>query len=65
MNYDPSAGIDSGCSDVSGNLPSVQQNAEEEPIVPEQAVTVKVILCSNSVPFSICYLQYTLLCEKM
>jgi len=65
VNYDPSAGIDSDCSDVSGDLPSIQQNAEEEPSVPEQAVTVKVILCLNSVLFSICYLQYTLLHEKM
>lgn len=41
VNYDPSAGIDSDCNDVSGDLPSIQQNAEEEPSVPEQAVTVK------------------------
>jgi hypothetical protein len=45
VNYDPSAGIDSDCNDVSGDLPSIQQNAEEEPSVPEQAVTVKVIFC--------------------
>jgi hypothetical protein len=45
VNYDPSAGIDSDCSDVSGDLPSIQQNTEEEPSVPEEAVTVKVILC--------------------
>ena len=65
MNYDHSAGIDSDCSDVSGDLPSIQQNAEEEPSVPVQAVTVKVILCTNSVLFSICYLQYTTLYEKV
>ena len=45
MNYDPSAGIDSDCNDVSGDLPSIQQNAEEEPGILEQAVTVKVFLC--------------------
>lgn len=65
MNYDPSAGIDSDCRDVSGDLPSIQQNAEEEPSLPEQAVTVKVILCLNSVLCSIGYRQYTLFHEKM
>jgi hypothetical protein len=45
VNYDPSAGIDSDCSDVSGDLPSIQQNSEEKPNGPEQAVTDKVILC--------------------
>ena len=51
MNYDPSAGIDSDCSELSGDPPSIQQNAEEEPSVPGQAVTVKVILCLYSVLF--------------
>jgi hypothetical protein len=41
VNYDPSAGIDSDCSDLSGDLPSIQQNAEEEPSVAGQTVTVK------------------------
>jgi len=65
VNYDHSAGIDSDCSDVSGDLPSIQQIAEEEPSVPDQAMTVKVILCTNRVLFSICYLQYTIPYEKM
>jgi hypothetical protein len=66
VNYDPSAGSDSDFSDVSGDLPSIQQNAEEEPSVPEQAVTVKVILCSNmyrSVYVTFCTLYFMKKCE--
>ncbi|XP_069704271.1 transport and Golgi organization protein 1-like isoform X2 [Periplaneta americana] len=41
VNYDPSAGIDSHCSDVSGDLPNIRHQSEAHPIEPENSVTVK------------------------
>jgi hypothetical protein len=42
VNYDPTAGIDSDCSDVPGYLPSLLQKPEEVSSVPEKTVTVEV-----------------------
>jgi hypothetical protein len=44
VNYDPSAGIDSDCSDVPGYLPSIQK-PEDVPSIPEETVTVEVSSC--------------------
>jgi hypothetical protein len=45
VNYDPSAGIDSDCSDVPGYLPSMLQKPEDVPSILEETVTVEVSSC--------------------
>lgn len=42
VNSEPSAGIDSDCSDVAGDVPSIQQQPESVPSVPEDTVIMKV-----------------------
>jgi hypothetical protein len=41
VNYDPSAGIDSDCSDIPGYLPSMLQKPEDVHTIPEENVTVE------------------------
>lgn len=42
VNYDPSAGIDSDCSEVAGDVPSIQQQPVSVPSVPKDTVIIKV-----------------------
>jgi hypothetical protein len=49
VNYDPSAGIDSDCSDVAGDLPGIHQQPEGVPIVSKGAVTAEVSLYWSTV----------------
>lgn len=65
MSSDPSAGIDSDCSEVPGYLPSMLQKPEDVPSVPEETVTVKVSSCYTQVTALFqCNLWHTLLCSK-
>jgi hypothetical protein len=53
---DPSAGIDSECSEVAGDVPSIQQQPESVPIVPEDTVIIKVKSYCHTVTAYLCYI---------